>query len=51
MTYTFPPAVDTAWNGAEFRDMRLAGITLVVCGFFLVLFPSDWSGYLAALIR
>ena len=43
--------MDVAWYEAQFREMRLAGIILIVCGFFLVLFPGNWAGYIATIVR
>ncbi|XP_043245065.1 putative thiamine transporter SLC35F3 [Amphibalanus amphitrite] len=44
-------AIDMQWYNVDFEDMRLAGNVLIVCGFFLVLFPSNWPNYIRSVIR
>ncbi|CAL4064338.1 unnamed protein product [Meganyctiphanes norvegica] len=44
-------ALDMEWYGVKFEGMKLAGIVMIVCGFFLVLFPGNWPEYITMLLR
>ncbi|KAF2343674.1 hypothetical protein FHG87_025570, partial [Trinorchestia longiramus] len=43
--------LDVRWYKVQFEGMKLAGIVLNTCGFFLVLFPADWPHYLTWFLR
>lgn len=43
--------LDVRWYQVKFEGMKLAGIVLITCGFFLVLFPADWPHYLTWVLR
>ncbi|XP_068202112.1 solute carrier family 35 member F3 isoform X1 [Palaemon carinicauda] len=43
--------LDVKWYGVKFEGMKLAGVVLIVCGFFLVLFPANWPEYITKLLR
>ncbi|KAL7644227.1 UNVERIFIED_CONTAM: hypothetical protein RMT77_005053 [Armadillidium vulgare] len=44
-------ALDVLWYRIAFKGMKLAGIVLIACGFFLVLFPANWPQYLSKILR
>ncbi|XP_076044007.1 solute carrier family 35 member F4 isoform X2 [Oratosquilla oratoria] len=44
-------ALDIRWYGVVFEGMKLAGVVLIVTGFFLVLFPANWPEYITKLLR
>ncbi|KAK3866261.1 hypothetical protein Pcinc_028195 [Petrolisthes cinctipes] len=44
-------ALDIKWYQVKFEGMKLAGIILIVCGFFLVLLPANWPEYITRLLR
>ncbi|XP_042881816.1 putative thiamine transporter SLC35F3 [Penaeus japonicus] len=43
--------LDTKWYAVEFEGMKLAGVVLIMCGFFLVLFPANWPEYITKVLR
>ena len=43
--------IDIYINSVVFRDMKLAGIILIVAGFLTVLLPDNWNGYLTNIFR
>lgn len=45
------PALDVVLYGVEFEGMKLAGIVLIVVGFFLVMLPDNWPDYIMRLLR
>ncbi|XP_063872247.1 solute carrier family 35 member F3-like isoform X2 [Scylla paramamosain] len=44
-------ALDIKWYHVKFEGMKLAGVVLIVCGFFLVLFPANWPEYITKVLR
>ncbi|XP_069172189.1 solute carrier family 35 member F3 [Procambarus clarkii] len=44
-------ALDIKWYKVKFEGMKLAGVVLIVCGFFLVLFPANWPEYITKVLR
>ncbi|KAK8734892.1 hypothetical protein OTU49_005718 [Cherax quadricarinatus] len=44
-------ALDIKWYHVRFEGMKLAGVVLIVCGFFLVLFPANWPEYITKVLR
>ncbi|XP_021201873.2 putative thiamine transporter SLC35F3 [Bombyx mandarina] len=44
-------ALDVVLYGVEFEGMKLAGIVLIVVGFFLVMLPDNWPDYIMRLLR
>ncbi|KAJ2947600.1 hypothetical protein O0L34_g17398 [Tuta absoluta] len=44
-------AIDVALYKTQFEGMKLAGIILIVVGFFLVMFPDNWPDYIMRLLR
>ncbi|XP_042222609.1 putative thiamine transporter SLC35F3 isoform X2 [Homarus americanus] len=44
-------ALDIKWYGVKFEGMKLAGVVLIMCGFFLVLFPANWPEYITKVLR
>ncbi|ROT61701.1 putative thiamine transporter SLC35F3 isoform X3 [Penaeus vannamei] len=43
--------LDTKWYAVQFQGMKLAGVVLIMCGFFLVLFPANWPEYITKVLR
>ncbi|XP_071552837.1 solute carrier family 35 member F3 [Panulirus ornatus] len=43
--------LDIKWYGVKFEGMKLAGVVLIMCGFFLVLFPANWPEYITRVLR
>lgn len=44
-------ALDVVLYGTTFAGMKLAGVILIVVGFFLVMFPENWPDYITRLLR
>ncbi|XP_040581651.1 solute carrier family 35 member F3 isoform X2 [Lepeophtheirus salmonis] len=42
---------DVLWFRSVFQGMKLAGIILIISGFIMVLFPSNWPNAITNLIR
>lgn len=43
--------IDIYINSVIFRDMKLGGVLLLLCGFLIVLLPDNWNGYLTNIFR
>ena len=43
--------IDIYLNSVIFRDMKLAGVLLILVGFAVVLFPENWNGYFTSIFR
>lgn len=43
--------IDIYINSVVFRDMKLAGVLLILVGFLAVLLPDNWNAYLTGIFR
>lgn len=43
--------IDIYINNVVFKDMKLGGILLILCGFLVVLLPANWNEYLTGIFR